>query len=98
MVSGQCPSEKIFSKYNLELGKHYFVDTDRINLSGFDKWDKIIAISEYDNGDFEDYYTIYEMWKLSCNNENKLNIENKSVYKRYRNNHYQNNDVVDVFF
>ena len=73
-------TEKIFSKYNLELGKHYFVDTDRINLSGFDKWDKIIAISDYDNGDFEDYYTIYEMWKLSCNNENKLNIENRQWY------------------
>lgn len=73
-------TEKLFSKYNLELGKYYFVDTDRINLSEFNKWDKIITISDYSNWDFSDYFTVHEIWKLTCNEKNELSIENRQWY------------------
>lgn len=44
------------------------------------KWDKIITISDYSNWDFSDYFTVHEIWKLTCNEKNELSIENRQWY------------------
>lgn len=67
---------KPFPWNNTEIWKYYFIDNNRINLSSYEKWDLIITISSYDDWFYEDYFTIYEMWKISCNN-NHLEITNR---------------------
>ncbi|MCP4523605.1 MAG: hypothetical protein GY828_05310 [Candidatus Gracilibacteria bacterium] len=70
-------TEKLFSKFHIGVGEYYFVDTKRIDLSGFKKGDIIISISDYDDGFHEEYYTIYEMGKVTCSPNNEIKIENR---------------------
>ncbi len=68
---------KPFAWNNTELWKYYFVDNNRINLSKYNKWDLVITISSYDDWLNDEYFTVYEMWKISCNSNNEISIINR---------------------
>lgn len=72
--------EKPFSNSYKKLWKHYFYETDRVDLSDYNKWDLIITISDYDNWDYETYFQLYEVWKISCKNTDEFYIENKQWF------------------
>lgn len=69
--------EKPFSKSYMKLWKYYYIDTSRIDLKDFNRWDLVITISDYDNWNYEDYFGIFEIWKISCKNKDEFFIENK---------------------
>jgi hypothetical protein len=72
--------EKPFSKLYMKLWKYYYIDTSRIDLKDYKNWDLIITISDYSNWDYEDYFGVFEMWKISCNNNDDFFIENIQWY------------------
>ncbi len=84
--------EKPFAKFYKKIWKYFFYDfkklpksykrehwTKIINLDGFKKGDKIIMVSDYQDWDFEDYYTISAIAKLKCDWKN-LKITNAKWY------------------
>lgn len=73
--------EKIFWNNYLDFGKYYYVNTDRINIDKYKKWDLLIAVADYNNWDFEEYFEIYEVWKISCKNDDEFFIEYKEWKK-----------------
>lgn len=74
-------AEKPFSTSYKKLWKHYYIDTSIIDLQNYKNWDLIISISDYNNWDYDDYFKIYEIWKISCKNYDDFFIENKQWMK-----------------
>lgn len=68
--------EKPFAKEYTKLWKKYFIEED-FDSSKYKKGDTIIMLADYINGSdiiLESYFNIFEIAKLSCNN-NSLSIE-----------------------
>lgn len=75
--------ERPFSKATQKKWKYYFVNDSRVNLDTYNKWDFIIAIADYINWDFEDYFSVPEMWKISCRNNDDFYIEKREWMIRW---------------
>lgn len=81
--------DKPFDKYNdiweyffYKVNKKDFIN-EKINLENFQKWDKIIMISDYTNWKNEEtkkYFSINAIWKIECKNW-KIEITNASWYQ-----------------
>ncbi len=66
--------KKPFAESYNKKGKYYFLhsDNDNINfdLKNYQIWDQIIAISDYNNWNFDEYFAVYEIGKLVYKNWN----------------------------
>lgn len=81
--------DKPFDKYNdiweyffYKVNKKDFIN-EKINLENFQKWDKIIMISDYTNWKNEEtkkYFSINAIWKIECKSW-KIDITNASWYQ-----------------
>ena len=70
-------ASKLFPSLYGKLWEYYFIDTLRVDVTNYNKWDIVITISDYQNWNYDEYFTVSEMWKISCNNESDFSIEEK---------------------
>ena len=72
--------KKPFAWDYTKLWKYYFLHSDynksKFNMDKYIPWDHIIAISDYNNWAYEEYFAVYEIGKLVLLN-NKIVIDEK---------------------
>lgn len=67
--------------------KYYSLGTNETNfdLSNYKKWDLIIGIADSENWNYEEYFTIFDIWKLIIGKDWKLNIVDTQWYHKDEN-------------
>ncbi len=84
--------------------RYYFVAQDnyrKFSFSEYKKWDPIIMIADYNNGEYEEYFAVYEIWKLIRESDGTLNITNEQWYTKdwwkslWRCGNYKPDNVMD---
>ncbi len=66
-----------------KIWKYFFVASDnnrKISFSNYKKWDPIIIIADYNDWTYEDYFAIYEIWRLTRTIDNSLDIVDTEWY------------------
>lgn len=78
--------KKPFPVEYLNTWKYYYLSTyyRKFDLSNYKKWDLIITITDSTNWSYEDYFSVYEIWKLVLNTKGELDIIDPQWYIKDR--------------